>query len=274
VREQRHPRGQAIDHETAEIKHTMSALLAIPAGLVLGSLAAVVAHRVPRGEPFVTERASRSGRDRTMAGRGNIPLLSRPLVPGPCRHCGERISARCPLTELAMAALFAATVAILGTGHWESLTGGLALCALLVIITLTDLERRLIPNGVLLVGAMPAILLAAVTDPASVVARAIAAAVAGGSLLLIALACPRGMGMGDAKLAAVMGLYLGRAVAPALLIGFAAGALAGLALIAREGAAARKRAVPFGPFLAVGAIAGLWWGDELVDWYLSAFLGG
>ena len=79
--------------------------------------------------------------------------------------------------------------------------------------------------------------------------------------------------MGDVKLVAMMGLYLGRSIAPALLIGFASGALIGLALIAREGAAARKKAVPFGPFLALGGVIGLWFGDEIVDWYLDTFTG-
>jgi leader peptidase (prepilin peptidase)/N-methyltransferase len=82
------------------------------------------------------------------------------------------------------------------------------------------------------------------------------------------------MGMGDVKLVAMMALYLGRAIAPALLIGFAAGALVGVAMIVREGAGARKRAVPFGPFLAVGGVIGLWFGDDIVDWYLDTFSGG
>ena len=101
----------------------------------------------------------------------------------------------------------------------------------------------------------------------------IAAAAAFAALFLVALAYPRGMGMGDVKLAGVMGLYLGKAVAPALLIGFAVGALYGLALIARHGAEARKQAVPFGPFLALGGIVALFVGDEIVDWYVDSFFG-
>jgi leader peptidase (prepilin peptidase)/N-methyltransferase len=82
------------------------------------------------------------------------------------------------------------------------------------------------------------------------------------------------MGMGDVKLVAMMGIYLGRSLAPAVLIGFAAGALVGVAMIARQGAAARKRAIPFGPFLALGGVIGLWFGDAIVDWYLDSFFGG
>jgi leader peptidase (prepilin peptidase) / N-methyltransferase len=79
------------------------------------------------------------------------------------------------------------------------------------------------------------------------------------------------MGMGDAKLVAMMGLYLGRAVAPAVLIGFLVGAVVGVAMIARRGAGARKQAIPFGPFLALGGVIGLWFGDDIVDWYLDEF---
>jgi leader peptidase (prepilin peptidase)/N-methyltransferase len=239
--------------------------------MILGSFATVVAYRVPRGESFVTGRSKCPSCGEMIAAHDNIPVLSWLLLRGHCRSCGERIPVRYPLTELAMAALFAATVLILGTSDAGELALGLALCALLVIVTLTDLERRVIPNAVLLVGAVIGVGIAAAADPSSLAERGIAAAAAGGFLFLIALAYPRGMGMGDVKLVAVMGLYLGRAVAPALLIGFAAGALVGLAMIARKGAIARKQAIPFGPFLALGGIVGLWYGDAIVDWYADTF---
>jgi leader peptidase (prepilin peptidase)/N-methyltransferase len=249
----------------------MTAILAVPTGMILGSFATVVAHRVPRGESIVMGRSRCPSCGATIAAYDNVPVLSWLMLRGQCRRCGERISPRYPLTELAMAALFAATVLILGTDDLGQLALGLALCALLVTVTLTDLERRVIPNPVLLVGALVGAGIAAASDPASLPERALAAAGAGGFLFCVALAYPRGMGMGDVKLVAVMGLYLGRAVAPALLVGFAAGALVGLVLIARQGASARKRAIPFGPFLALGGIIGLWYGDAIVDWYLDTF---
>ena len=252
----------------------MTAILAIPAGLIFGSFATVVAHRVPRGEPFVAGRSRCPECGTTIAAHDNIPVLSWLALRGRCRDCGTRISARYPLTELAMAVLFVATVLILGTSDAAELALGLVFCALLVVVTLTDLDRRVIPNAVLLVGALVAVAIVAASDPASLGTRAIAAAAGGGFLFLVALAYPRGMGMGDVKLAAVMGLYLGRAVAPALLIGFAAGAIVGLVLIARRGASARKQAVPFGPFLALGGVLALWWGDAMVNWYLETFFHG
>lgn len=252
----------------------MTAILAVPIGLVFGSFATVVAHRLPRGESWVAGRSRCPQCGETIAAYDNVPVLSWLMLRGRCRQCGDRISARYPLTELAMALLFAATVLILGTEDAGQLALGLAFCALLVLVTLTDLERRVIPNTALAVGAVAAVGIVAATDPGSLGTRAIAAAAVGGLLFLVAVAYPRGMGMGDVKLAAVMGLYLGRSVAPALLIGFAAGALVGLALIARRGASARKQAVPFGPFLALGGVVGLWYGTAIVDWYLDTFFQG
>jgi leader peptidase (prepilin peptidase)/N-methyltransferase len=250
----------------------MPTILAVPAGLILGSFATVVAHRVPKGQSVVLGRSKCPSCGATIAAHDNVPVVSWLILRGRCRACGVAVPARYPLTELAMAGLFVATVAILGTGDPAELAIGLALCAVLVIVTLTDLERRVIPNGVILAGAVAAVAIAATTDPASLPSRFVAAAAAGGALLCVALVFPRGMGMGDVKLVAMMGLYLGRAIVPAMLIGFGVGALYGLWLIARHGAEARKQAIPFGPFLAFGGLIGLWYGDAIVDWYLHSVL--
>lgn len=239
-------------------------------GAVTGSFLSVVAHRVPRGESIVGPRSRCASCGAQIAAYDNIPILSWLLLRGRCRHCGERISARYPLIELGTGLAFAATVLVF-RDEPAQLVLGLAFVATLAAITLTDLELRLIPNKILIVSAIAGVALAAALDPASLPERAIAAAAAGGLLFAVALVYPRGMGLGDVKLAAVMGLYLGRAVAPALLIAFAAGSLVGLALIARHGAAARKRAIPFGPFLALGGLIGLLAGSQIVDWYLGTF---
>jgi leader peptidase (prepilin peptidase)/N-methyltransferase len=251
----------------------MPAILLFPFGLIFGSFATAVAHRLPRGESVVTGRSRCPGCDSTIAAYDNVPVLSWLALRGRCRRCGESISARYPITELAMAALFTLTAVVLGTDDLGELALGLSLCAVLVIVTLTDLERRVIPNAVVLTGAVIAVGIAAASDPSSLAARAIASAAAGGFLFAAAVAYPRGMGMGDVKLAAMMGLYLGRAVAPALLVAIAAGAIVGIALMLRDGAGARKTAVPFGPFLALGGVVGLLWGDQMADWYLDTFVG-
>jgi len=239
-------------------------------GLLIGSFLTVVAHRVPRGESVVGGRSHCPACGSQIAAYDNVPILSWLLLRGRARCCGAPIAARYRLTELATGVLYAAVALVLWDDAGE-IALGLAFVTMLLAITLTDLERRIIPNKILLTGAIAGLALAAATDPGSLPERAIALAAAGGLLFAVALAYPRGMGMGDVKLAAVMGLYLGRSVGPALLIAFAAGSLVGLALIARHGAAARKQAVPFGPFLAFGGVIGLLAGDQLVDWYLGTF---
>jgi leader peptidase (prepilin peptidase) / N-methyltransferase len=240
--------------------------------MIVGSFATVLAYRVPRHQSFVMGRSSCPSCGATIAAYDNVPVISWLVLRGRCRSCRAPISARYPLTELAMAALFAATVLILGVGDLGDLVLGLVLCTLLVTVTLTDLERRVIPNLVLLIGAIAGVAISAVAEPGSLAERAVAAGLAGGALFCVALAYPRGMGMGDVKLAAVLGIYLGRAVAPAMLIAFAAGGAYGLWLIARHGGEARKRAIPFGPFLALGGVIGLWCGDAIVGWYLHSVL--
>lgn len=244
--------------------------LAFLGGLIAGSFVSVVAHRVPRAESIVGPRSCCPACGTQIAAYDNVPILSWVLLRGRARCCGARISARYPLVELGLGALYAATVVVLWDDPAE-VALGLVFVTALAAITLTDLERRVIPNKVLLAAAVIGIALVAATDPGSLSERAIAAVAAGGLLFAAALIYPRGMGLGDVKLAATMGLFLGRNVAPAILVALLAGSLVGLAMIARHGAAARKRAIPFGPFLALGGVVGLLAGDQLVDWYLDTF---
>ena len=249
---------------------TTATIFLFLAGLLIGSFLTVVAHRLPRGESIVGGRSHCPACGAQIAAYDNVPVLSWLLLRGRARCCGARISPRYPLTELTTGALYATTTLALWDDPVE-VALGLAFVTMLLAVTLTDLERRIIPNKILLVGAIVAVAIAAVTDPASLPERAIAAAAAGGLLLAAALAYPRGMGLGDVKLAATMGLFLGRDVGPAILVALLAGSLVGLAMIARHGAAARKQAIPFGPFLAFGGVVGLLAGEELIDWYLGAF---
>jgi leader peptidase (prepilin peptidase) / N-methyltransferase len=240
------------------------------AGLLVGSFLTVVAHRVPRGESVVGGRSLCPACGSQIAAYDNVPVLSWLALRGRARCCGERISTRYPLTELATALLFAA-VAVAFHDDPAELALGLVFVAVLVAVTITDLERRIIPNKILLAGALVGLAVVAATDPSSLRERVIAAVAAGGLLFAAALAYPSGMGLGDVKLAAVMGLFLGRDVGPAMLTALLAGSLVGLAMIARHGAAARKRAIPFGPFLALGGVVGLLGGEQMIDWYLGAF---
>jgi leader peptidase (prepilin peptidase) / N-methyltransferase len=245
-----------------------AAVLAFLGGLIAGSFITVVAHRVPRGESIVGPRSRCPACGVQIAAYDNVPVFSWLALRGRARCCGAAISPRYPLTELTLGVLYAATLIVLWDDAGE-IALGLVFVTALLAVTLTDLELHLIPNKILLAAAAIGLGIVLATDPGSLPERLAAAAAAGGLLFLAAMAYPRGMGLGDVKLAATMGLFLGRNVAPALLVALLAGSLAGLLIIAREGAGARKKGIPFGPFLALGGVVGLLAGDELVDWYLD-----
>jgi leader peptidase (prepilin peptidase)/N-methyltransferase len=247
------------------------ASFAFVGGLLTGSFVGVVAHRIPRGRSIVGPRSECPSCGTQIAAYDNVPVVSWLLLGGRCRSCAARIPARYPLIELGVGAAFAAT-ALVFRDDPAALALGLVLVAVLGAITLTDLERRVIPNTILLVGSLIGVVIIATTDPGSMPERAAAAVGAGGFLLLFALVYPRGMGMGDVKLAAVMGLFLGISVIPALFVGILLGALTGGALMLRHGTEARKHAVPFGPFLAIGGVVGLLAGSQMIDAYLDLFV--
>jgi leader peptidase (prepilin peptidase) / N-methyltransferase len=191
-------------------------------------------------------------------------------VRGRCRSCRAPISPRYPIVEAVTIALCALVVVAYGTDPEAWL--GLALVLLLVPVTLIDLDYRIIPNRLMLAGAVVALALLGALQPGELPEHLIAAAAAGGFFLLAVLAYPKGMGMGDVKLAAVLGLFLGRAVAPAVFVALVAGTVVGALIIARKGAReGRKTAIPFGPYLALGGLVGLFAGDALVDFYLDTF---
>jgi len=246
------------------------AVFAFFGGLLIGSFLTVVAHRVPKAESVVGGRSHCPGCDAQIAAYDNVPVFSWLALRGRARCCGMAISPRYPLTEVAVASLYVITVLVLWGEAWE-VALGLVFVSMLVAITLTDLELQIIPNRILLVASAIGLAIVAIGDPASLPERLSAAVGAGGLLFAAAMAYPKGMGLGDVKLAAVMGLFLGRAVAPALLVALLAGSVVGLAIVAREGAAARKRGIPFGPFLALGGVVGLLAGGELIDLYLDTF---
>jgi leader peptidase (prepilin peptidase) / N-methyltransferase len=197
-----------------------------------------------------------------------LDVVASRLLRGHRRDCGQASSRRYPTAAVATAALFVA-VAAARYEQTSQLVLGLALVALLVPLALIDLETRLLPNVLTLPAAVLAIVLGVGLDPAGQVERLIAGAAAGGFFLVAALLQPRGMGMGDVKLAAVLGLFLGREVAVAVLVALICGMVVGAAIVARKGSAGRKTAIPFGPFLALGGVVGVLAGDVLVDAYVT-----
>jgi leader peptidase (prepilin peptidase)/N-methyltransferase len=189
------------------------------------------------------------------------------MLRGHCRSCRARISPRYPLVEAVTAALAIGVVLSKHGAHDVAL--GLTLVAVLVPVALIDFDHRIIPNTITLPAALAAVAIGLITRPSDVTQQLIWGAAAGGFLLFFALAYPRGMGMGDVKLAAVMGLFLGREVAVGVLAGVLVGAVVGVVVIARTSVAeGRKTAVPFGPMLAIGGLFALFVGPAIVHWYL------
>jgi leader peptidase (prepilin peptidase)/N-methyltransferase len=200
----------------------------------------------------------------------NVPVLSWLILRGRCRSCGTQISVRYPLVEALTAAAFVG--AALARGVDDDLALWLPFVAMLIAVAGIDLDHRIIPNKILLPAAIWGLVGTVLFRPDNIDDALIAGGIAFMALFLAALAYPAGMGMGDVKLAGVMGIYLGSAVAPAMLTAFLAGSVVGILIILREGADARKKGVPFGPFLAFGGLVGLYWGPELVDAYVDRFL--
>jgi leader peptidase (prepilin peptidase)/N-methyltransferase len=244
--------------------------LAAVGGLIVGSFLNVVVYRLPRGESLMHPRSRCPSCGTQLRAVDNVPLVSWVALRGRCHHCGAPVSARYPLVEVTTGALFAAVVATQDDA--VRIVLGLLLVTALVPITLIDLDHRIIPNRITGLAAIAAVITIAALDTDFLPEAAIAAAAGGGFFLVAALLYPRGMGMGDVKLAGVLGLYLGRAVAPAILIALITGVVLGAAIIARKGAEeGRKTAVPFGPFLALGGMVAFFVGNELVDAYLDTF---
>jgi leader peptidase (prepilin peptidase) / N-methyltransferase len=239
-------------------------------GAVVGSFLNVVIHRLPRGESLASpgSRCPRCGT--AVKPYDNVPAISWLVLRGRCRHCGAPISARYPIVELLTALVFAAVVAVRGFDN--DLFLELPFVAALIALAGIDLDHRLLPNRIVYPMAAYGVVATFLVERDDLVEHLIAGAGAFAFLLAALLAYPRGMGMGDVKLAGAMGLYLGLSVIPALLTAFLTGAVVGLAIIAREGASARKKAVPFGVFLAIGGIVGVLVGPDLVDVYKTNFL--
>jgi leader peptidase (prepilin peptidase)/N-methyltransferase len=154
-------------------------------------------------------------------------------------------------------------------GNRTELALALVLVPMLVAVTLTDLERRIIPNRVLAAAALVGIAIVAVGEPATLLGRGVAAVVAGGLLHSANLLDRAAFGFGDVKLAAVMGLFLGPDVAVAMITALLAGSALAVAISLRSGSLARKQTIPFGPCLALGAVVALLAGRSLIGAYLG-----
>jgi leader peptidase (prepilin peptidase) / N-methyltransferase len=248
----------------------MEIAFAAALGAIIGSFVNVVVWRLPRGESLASPPSRCPSCGKRIAPYDNIPIVSWVVLQGRCRRCGGRISPRYPAVELLTAATFAAVVAV--RGFDDDLLLELPFVASLIALAGIDLDHRLLPNKIVYPMAVYGLVATAIVDSGDLVEHVLAGAGGFVFLFLAVLAYPRGMGMGDVKLAGAMGLYLGLSIVPAMLVAFLTGSLVGLGIIAREGAQARKKAVPFGVFLALGGIVGVLAGPELIDLYEDQFL--
>ena len=245
----------------------------VVAGLAIGSFLTVVAHRLPKKESVVKPRSACPSCGVTIRAVDNIPVVSYLLLRGRCRDCGARISPVYPFLELATGGLFAAA----------ALTFDRTLVAAMVAVFLgtvmaaaaIDLRHRIIPNRLVysaLVGFGVVLVAGWATDQGTDPLGGLVGLLAfGGGLFVVALISPRGMGMGDVKLAALIGLVLGslgmRYVAVAAGAAILAGGLGAIALLATG--TGRKRTIPFGPYLAAGAAVSAFAGPQIAHAYLN-----
>lgn len=248
-------------------------LFALALGLCLGSFLNVVIHRLPRGESIVRPRSHCPRCARTISARDNVPVVSYLLLRGRCRHCRAPISPRYVAVEVA-GGICVLTAVLVSAGPVEAAVRAAFLLAMLTV-TVIDLDHRIIPDPISLPGAALGILLAPTVGVGR--ADALLGLVTGAGALFGVASLYRlargeaGMGMGDVKLAGMMGAFLGwKGVVLALILGSFAGAALGIALMALR-RANPKTALPYGTFLAPAAAVVILWGGRILDWYLGLF---
>lgn len=240
-------------------------------GLCVGSFLNVVIARVPEGRSIVGPGSACPRCSTPIAWYDNVPLLSFALLRARCRKCGEPISWRYPVVELVTGLLF--VLALAERGLTIDLIPALLLVAGLVAITGIDLDHQLIPDVISIPGIVVGLAVSTLTGRPGWLDSLVGVVIGGGIFLLIIVASRGGMGGGDMKLGAMLGAFLGgKLVLVAILIAILAGGVFAIVvlLLRRKG---RKDAVPFGPFLALGGVVSLFWGESLLAWYLGTFSG-
>ena len=247
----------------------LAAVLTLPFALVIGSFLNVVAVRVPRGESVVNPPSHCMSCERRLSWYENVPVISWLALRGRCRTCGAGVSWRYPAVELITGALIFAVVLRFGLTPQAGIYA--LFVAALIALAAIDFEHHILPNRIVL--PLFAIVYAGqiAIAPDRALEWTLAALGASGFLFVIWLIYPKGMGMGDVKLALVLGAALGLSVTVAMMVGFVLAGVLGAAILVRHGSAGRKIPVPLGPFLAAGAIVGLFIGPELLDLYAGTW---
>jgi leader peptidase (prepilin peptidase)/N-methyltransferase len=243
------------------------AAIVLAPGLALGSFLNVVAARLPLRRSIVSPPSSCRGCGSRIAWYDNVPLLSYAVLRGRCRTCREPIGLLYPAVELATASLVAGCVLAFGASLHA--LAAVVFCAALVVVTATDIEHRIVPDKVVLPAAVVVLGLQTAAHPS---VQWIAGSLGAAAFLFLAvLAYPSGMGMGDVKLALLMGAALGKSVPVALMLGMIFALVPSIVLLARHGMKARKMAIPFAPFLALGSVVALFAGHTILHAWLHSF---
>jgi len=233
-------------------------------GLALGSFLGVVAARVPLRRSIVRPGSACMSCETPIPWYDNVPVLSYAVLRGRCRKCDTRIPPRDLAIELTTALLLVACVFAFGL-TLRTAAAAIA-CGTFVVVTATDIERRIVPNRVVLPAALAVLVLDTVWHPSPV--WAVGALGLAGFLFVAAVAYPGGMGMGDVKLALLIGALLGRTTPVAFMLTLLLTLVPTVFLIARHGRGARRLAIPFAPFLAAGAVITLFAGNAILNAYL------
>jgi leader peptidase (prepilin peptidase) / N-methyltransferase len=241
------------------------AALAFAPGLAIGSFLNVVAARVPRKRSLVRPGPACMACSAPIAWYDNVPLVSYVVLRGKCRNCGAKIGLVYPAVELLSGILVVACVLEFGLTFEAAIAA--FFCCVLVAISAIDIAYRIVPDKIVLPSTLIVLIAQTIREPSP--EWILAAFGAAFFLFLAAVVYPAGMGMGDVKLALLMGAALGKVVSVALMVGMVAAVVPSVYLLARHGRSARKMGIPFAPFLALGSIVALFSGDVLLDAYLG-----
>ena len=246
--------------------------IALLAGLLIGSFLNVVIHRLPRKQSLIWPGSHCPACGASIGPWDNIPLLSYALLKGCCRRCGIHITGRYPTVEAVNGLAYSLIIWYFGLG-WQSVIYAVFFSALLVV-SYIDLDYQIIPDAITLPGIALGVVAAVMALPIGLLDSVLGLLLGGGVLFSLAWASPylfgkEGMGGGDIKLLAMIGAFLGwKPVLLTMLIGAILGAIVGVALIALK-VLRRDQYLPFGPFLAFGAIISMFFHQELFSWYIG-----
>lgn len=243
-------------------------------GLLLGSFFNVCIYRIPREESIVFPASHCTSCGTQLKWKDLIPVFSFILLGGRCRYCGEKISIKYPLVELFVALMYLILALIFGMS--SSFFVYAFLSSLLIIASIIDLEFQIIPNGLVIIGIIVGLVFSLIGLSVHIEDALIGMLVGGGTFLLVALLAQlilkkEGMGGGDIKLMAMIGLFIGwrLTILSILLSIYSGGLIGGLLLLLRI--KKRSDAIPYGPFIALGTFLSILYGNQLINWYVQTF---